>query len=179
MCLYDFCVKTAEGGEKALGDYRGRVALIVNTATGCVFTPQYRALQALYEACRDRGLEILDFPCDQFAGQAPGSDREIHEYCAARFGITFPQFARIDVRGENAHPLYVWLSENTRFGGFSGVMAPVMRAAARAMDRNYKRNSAVKWNFTKFLIGRGGEILARFEPTVEMKTVAAQVEAAL
>ena len=179
MNVYDFTVKTMDGGGKALSDYRGRLLLIVNTATGCGFTPQYRELQELYDAHKADGLEILDFPCNQFAGQAPGTDEEIHTFCTGRFGITFPQFAKIDVRGDNADPLFAWLSENTRFEGFGGVKGIVMNAAARAMDRDYKNNGAVKWNFTKFLVGRDGEILARFEPTVDMKKVMERVEAEL
>lgn len=179
MNVYDFTVGTMDGAELSLADYRGKVLLIVNTATGCGFTPQYKELQELYDAHRADGLEILDFPCNQFADQAPGTDEEIHTFCTGRFGITFPQFSKLDVRGENADPLFRWLSENTRFEGFTGAMGIAMNAVAKKMDKDYKNNGDIKWNFTKFLIGRDGEILARFEPTVKMQKVVEQVEAAL
>ena len=180
MDLYDFTVKTREGADKSLADYRGQVVLVVNTATGCGFTPQYADLQALYEAHHKDGLEILDFPCNQFGGQAPGSDEEIHSFCTGRYGITFPQFAKVEVNGENAAPLYQWLTASCTFEGFGkGPMALVMNGVLRKIDRDYKNNAAVKWNFTKFLLGRDGQLLARFEPTESMKSVAEKVEAAL
>ena len=179
MNAYDFTVRAMDGGEVPLRSYAGRVLLIVNTATGCGFATQYVPLQALYDECRGAGFEILDFPCNQFAGQAPGTDAQIRAWRTDQFGATFPQFSRIDVRGENAAPLYRWLEANTSFAGFRGVKRPVMNAAARMIDKNYKKNSAVKWNFTKFLIGRSGEILARFEPTDDMREVAAAVRRAL
>ena len=180
MGIYDFKVKAQDGSEISLSDYKGKVLLIVNTATGCGFTPQYDALQDLYDVCHDQGLEILDFPCNQFGEQAPGNDEEIHSFCTGRFGITFPQFSKIDVLGENAIPLYKWLSENSKFEGFGmSPMALAMNGIAKKMDKDFKKNGNVKWNFTKFLISRDGQILARFEPTVAMKTVAEKVKAAL
>ena len=177
MGVYDFKVKTQDGGEVSLADYRGKVLLIVNTATGCGFTPQYSELQDLYELHQKDGLEILDFPCNQFAGQAPGSDGEIHDFCTGRYGITFPQFSKIDVLGPSADPLFRYLSENTAFGGFgSGPMTLILKGVVKKMDRDYKNNGNVKWNFTTFLIGRDGEIAARFEPTAAMKDVKAKVE---
>ena len=122
MNIYDFSVKTRTGEDVSLTDYKGKVLLIVNTATGCGFTPQYDELQDLYEEFKDQGFEILDFPCNQFANQAPGDDEEIHSFCTGRFGITFPQFAKIDVNGENAIPLYKWLTENTTFKGFGNCL---------------------------------------------------------
>ena len=180
MGIYDFKVKAQDGSEISLSDYKGKVLLIVNTATGCGFTPQYDELQDLYDACQSKGLEILDFPCNQFGEQAPGNDEEIHSFCTGRFGITFPQFSKIDVLGENAIPLYKWLSENSKFEGFGmSPMALAMNSIAKKMDKDFKKNGNVKWNFTKFLISWDGEILARFEPTVAMKTVAEKVKAAL
>ena len=177
MNVYDFTVKTRDGEEVSLADYKGKVLLIVNTATGCGFTPQYDELQDLYDECHDKGLEILDFPCNQFANQAPGSDEEIHSFCTGRFGIKFPQFAKVDVLGENAIPLYKWLSESTKFEGFGkSPMALMMNGVAKKMDKDFKNNGNIKWNFTKFLIGRDGEIISRFEPTVNMKTVMAKVK---
>ena len=177
MNVYDFCVKAQDGSEVSLADYRGKVLLVVNTATGCGFTPQYSELQDLYEECADKGLEILDFPCNQFADQAPGTDEEIHTFCTGRFGITFPQFSKIEVLGENADPLFKWLSANTKFEGFGkSPMALVMNGVAKKMDKDYKNNGNVKWNFTKFLIDRNGDIAARFEPTADMKKVAEKVK---
>ena len=179
MNVYDFTVKAQNGADVALADFRGKVLLIVNTATGCGFTPQYKDLQALYDEYHDQGLEILDFPCNQFGNQAPGTDEEIHTFCTGRFGITFPQYAKIDVRGETADPLFKYLSENTAFEGFSGAAAIAMNAVAKKMDKDFKKNGSVKWNFTKFLIGRDGTILGRFEPTEKMDKVKEKVAAAL
>ena len=142
MSVYDFNVKTMQGDEKSLADYKGKVLLIVNTATKCGFTPQYTGLQELYEKYAAKGLEILDFPCNQFANQAPGSDDEIHEFCTGRFGITFPQFDKIDVNGKEQAPLYSWLKSQK--GGLLG--------------------GDIKWNFTKFLVDRDGNVVARFAP---------------
>ena len=178
--IYDFTLKTGLGEDYDLAQNKGKVMLIVNTATGCGFTPQYEELQELYDACHDQGLEILDFPCNQFGEQAPGDDEEIHSFCTGRFGITFPQFSKIDVLGENAIPLYKWLSANSKFEGFGmSPMGLAMNGIAKKMDKDFKKNGNVKWNFTKFLISRDGEILARFEPTAPMKAVMEKVEAVL
>lgn len=179
MNVYDFTVKAQDGSEVALEAYRGKVLLVVNTATGCGFTPQYDELQDLYEAFKDRGLEILDFPCNQFGGQAPGDDEEIHSFCTGRYGITFPQFSKVDVNGDNAIPLFKWLTENTKFEGFgASPMGVMLSGVVKKTDKDYKKNGNVKWNFTKFLIGRDGEIVARFEPT-EMKKLKAKIEECL
>ena len=176
MGIYDFSIKKMDGTEVPLSDYKGKVLLIVNTATGCGFTPQYKELQEIYDADHDKGLEILDFPCNQFGNQAPGDNEEIHTFCTGRFGITFPQYGKIDVNGENAIPLYRWLTENTKFEGFNGPMALVMNGVAKKMDKDFKNNGNIKWNFTKFLINREGEIVARFEPTASMESVREAVE---
>lgn len=180
MNVYDFTVETRKGEQVALSEFRGKVLLIVNTATGCGFTPQYKELQALYEANAEKGLEILDFPCNQFGNQAPGDNEEIHTFCTGRFGITFPQYGKVDVNGENAIPLYQWLTQNTTFEGFGhGPQALLMNGVAKKMDKDFKNNGNIKWNFTKFLISRQGEILSRFEPTAPMEDVKTAVEAAL
>ena len=180
MGIYDFKVKAQDGSEVALSDYKDKVLLIVNTATGCGFTPQYDELQDLYELHQKDGLEILDFPCNQFADQAPGSDKEIHSFCTGRYGITFPQFSKIDVLGENADPLFKYLSENTKFEGFGkSPMTLILSGVVKKMDKDYKNNRKIKWNFTKFLIDRNGEIKARFEPTASLKDVQAKVEEVL
>ena len=179
MNIYDFTVKTRKGEDVALSDFRGKVLLVVNTATGCGFTPQYKELQEIYDADHDKGLEILDFPCNQFGNQAPGDNEEIHTFCTGRFGITFPQYAKIDVNGENAIPLYQWLTSSTKFDGFNGPMGLMLSGVVKKMDKDYKNNGNIKWNFTKFLIDREGNIVARFEPTMSMDKVRAAVEAAL
>ena len=140
MTIYDFTMKDAQGEDISLADYKGKVLLVVNTATGCGFTPQYEGLQDLYEKYHDRGLEILDFPCNQFGGQAPGTEEEIVDFCQSRYGVTFRQFAKIEVNGENEHPLYTYLK--SRKGGLLG--------------------SKIKWNFTKFLVDREGNVVDRF-----------------
>ena len=118
MNIYDFKAKAQDGSEVSLSDYKGKVLLVVNTATGCGFTPQYDELQDLYDEFKDKGLEILDFPCNQFGSQAPGDDEEIHSFCTGRYGITFPQFSKVDVNGENALPLYAYLKSQKGFEGF-------------------------------------------------------------
>ncbi|MBQ8505852.1 MAG: glutathione peroxidase [Clostridia bacterium] len=181
MSIYDFTVKAQDGSEVKLSDYKGKVLLIVNTATGCGFTPQYSELQEIYDACKDKGLEILDFPCNQFGEQAPGSDEEIHSFCTGRYGISFPQLSKIDVNGENAIPLFKYLTENTKFEGFDKLhpIGMLLSQVVKKADPDYKKTNSIKWNFTKFLIGRDGQILGRFEPTASMKKVKAAVEAAL
>ena len=176
MNVYDFTVKTRKGEEVPLSNYKGQFLLNVNTATGCGFTPQYKELQAIYDAHKADGLEILDFPCNQFADQAPGTDEEIHTFCTGRFGITFPQFAKIDVNGENAIPLYQWLTSNTTFDGFSGPAGLMLSGVVKKMDKDYKQNGNIKWNFTKFLIDREGNIVERIEPTTSMEKVKEKVE---
>ena len=166
MNVYDFTVKDRKGNDVALSNYQGKVLLVVNTATSCGFTPQYKELQAIYEEFKDQGLEILDFPCNQFGEQAKGTDEEIHTFCTGRFGITFPQFAKVDVNGENAIPLFKWLTESTKFDGFGkSPMSLILSGVVKKKDKDYKNNGNVKWNFTKFLIDRNGEIVGRFEPT--------------
>ncbi len=178
--VYDFTVKDRKGNDVCLGDYRGKVLLIVNTATGCGFTPHYEPLEAMYRDLRDRGFEILDFPSNQFAGQAPGSDDEIHEFCTLKFGTEFPQFAKIDVNGENADPLFVYLASEKPFLGFGkGVKNAVLNKFAAMNNKKFGDMTYIGWNFTKFLIDREGKVIARFEPTVDMNTVKAAVAAAL
>ena len=177
--IYDFDVKTQGGTEVSLSDYKGKELLIVNTATGCGFTPQYDELQDIYDAYQEKGLEILDFPCNQFGEQAPGSDEEIHSFCTGRYGITFPQFSKVDVNGENASPLFKWLTENTTFRGFGkSPMGLMLSGVVKKADKDYKNNGNIKWNFTKFLIDRNGNIVSRFEPT-DMKNLKEKIEECL
>jgi glutathione peroxidase len=179
MNLYDFTVKAADGTDVPLGDYKGDVVLVVNTATECGFTPQYEDLQKMYDELHDKGLEILDFPCNQFGNQAPGTEDEIHAFCTGRFGVTFPQFAKIEVNGPGAAPLYQWLTSETTFQGFEGPMKLVLAPIVKRADPDYKNNGNIKWNFTKFLFDRDGNLVARFEPTAPMERVKEAVEAQL
>lgn len=177
MNIYDFTVKDQQGNEVSLEQYKGKVLLVVNTATECGFTPHYQDLQEIYAAHQKDGLEILDFPCNQFGAQAPGTNDEIHTFCTGRFGVTFPQFDKVDVNGENAIPLYRYLTDNTKFSGFDkNPMGIFMSGLLKKQDKDYASNSSIKWNFTKFLLNRDGEIVARFEPTTDMKKVKKAIE---
>ena len=167
MSIYDYKITKRDGSEVSMSDFSGKVLLIVNTATGCGFTPQYKGLEELYQKYHDKGLEILDFPCDQFGHQAPGEDEEIHEFCTAKYHTTFDQFKKIEVNGENATELYKYLKSQKGFAGLSGVKDAIMKTVVSAIDRNYKNNPEIKWNFTKFLVDRSGNVVERFESTVE------------
>ena len=178
--VYDFKVRDRAGNEVSLEEYRGKVLLIVNTATGCGFTPHYTPLEEMYAQLRDKDFEILDFPCNQFADQAPGSDDEIHEFCTLKFGTEFPQFAKIDVNGENADPLFAYLAGEKPFQGFGkGLKNAALNKFAAANNKKFGDRTYIGWNFTKFLIDREGSVIARFEPTVDMAEVRKAVEAAL
>ena len=178
--VYDFEVKDRFGNAVSLADYKGKVLLIVNTATGCGFTPHYDPLEAMYKEFKDQGFEILDFPCNQFADQAPGSDDEIHEFCTLKFGTEFPQFAKIDVNGEIADPLIAYLGTEKPFNGFGkGLKNAALNKFAAANNKKYGDKTYIGWNFTKFLIDREGNVIARFEPTVKMNEVAKCVEGLL
>jgi glutathione peroxidase len=157
MPIYDFKARLGTGEEKALADYRGKALLVVNVASKCGFTPQYAGLQELYKRFAPRGFEILAFPCDQFGHQEPGSDVEIAAFCDRSFGVTFPIFAKIEVNGRNAHPLYGWLKSQK--GGLLG--------------------DSIKWNFTKFLVDRAGEVRERYAPTTKPAALVRDVEALL
>lgn len=180
MSVYDFTVKDRSGNDVSLKDYEGKVLLIVNTATGCGFTPHYEPLEAMYKEMKDQGLEILDFPCNQFADQAPGTDDEIHEFCTLKYGTDFPQFKKIDVNGENADPLFAYLASEKPFVGFGkGLKNKALEKFADANNKKYGDKTYVGWNFTKFLVDRQGNVIERFEPTVDMDDVKKQVAAAL
>ena len=176
--VYDFKVKDDVGQEVSRAAYKGQVLLIVNTATRCGFTPQYKELEALYEKYHSEGLEILDFPCNQFGQQAPGTIQEIHEYCIANFDIQFPQFDKIDVNGANAHPLYTYLKAQKGFGGFdvNDQRGKMMDGMLRKQDADYDKKPDIKWNFTKFLVSRDGRVLKRYEPTDKMEDIEADIQ---
>ena len=179
--VYDFKVKDEAGNNVALSQYKGKVLLIVNTATRCGFTPQYSELQTLYANYAKDGLEILDFPCNQFGAQAPGTIQEIHQFCTATFDIQFPQFNKIEVNGPNEHPLYTWLKSQQGFGGFdlSDNTGKRLDEMFRKRDADYDKNADIKWNFTKFLISSDGKVLKRYEPTDKMSTIEADLKAEL
>ena len=178
--VYDFSLKDKSGKEVSLSQYKGKVLLIVNTATGCGFTPQYEDLEAMYHSLKDKGLEILDVPCNQFGHQAPGTDAEIKEFCTLKFGADFPQFKKSDVNGANELPLYTWLkSQKPCEGVYEAKLAAVMEKLYNEANPEPRKKDDIQWNFTKFLISRDGDVIARFEPTVDMKEVEKQVEAAL
>ena len=171
--IYDITVKDDLGKDVSLADYKGKVLLIVNTATRCGFTPQYDELEALYEKYHADGFEILDFPCNQFGEQAPGTIKEIHQFCTANFNIKFPQFDKIDVNGANESPLFTYLKAKKGFGGFdlNDQRGKFMDEMLRKQDADYDKKSDIKWNFTKFLVSRDGRVVKRYEPTDKMSDV--------
>ena len=177
MGLYDLSVTAASGEEISMKDYEGKVVLIVNTATGCGFTPHYKDIEAMYEKFHDKGFEVIDVPCNQFAGQTPGTDDEIHEFCQLKYNTQFPQMKKSDVNGDTAIQLFKYLKEQKTFEGFGkGPAALAMNAMLKKIDKDYKNNSEIKWNFTKFGVDRKGKVVARFEPTAKMDEVAKFVE---
>ena len=179
--IYQFEVLDVQGNTVSLGDYAGDVLLVVNTATQCGFTPQYTELEALYSRFNASGFEVLDFPCNQFGAQAPGTNEEIHAFCTGNYDITFPQMAKVDVNGDSASALFTWLKSQAPFQGFDttdprGTMLDKM---FRAQDPAYDQNDDIKWNFSKFLVDRKGSVVARFEPTEPMQKVSDAIEALL
>ena len=179
--LYDFNVKDDAGSDVPLSNYKGKVLLIVNTATRCGFTPQYNELETLYEKYAEAGLEILDFPCNQFGAQAPGSIQEIHQFCTANYNIRFPQFDKIEVNGDGEHPLYTWLKSQKGFGGFdlNDQRGKFMDDMLRKRDADFDKKADIKWNFTKFLVSRDGQVLKRYEPTDKISDIEAAIQAEL
>jgi glutathione peroxidase len=174
MKVHDFRVKTADGGTQNLADYAGQMLLIVNVASKCGLTPQYEGLEALYRDSKDRGLQVLGFPCNQFGGQEPGSDAEIQEFCTANYAVTFPVFGKIDVNGTDADPLYAYLRAEApgNFGPDGGFLYEHVRSTrpeAIGTDE-------IKWNFTKFLIDRDGTVIRRYEPTVTPEEIRADLD---
>ena len=175
--LYSFEVMAQDGKLVKLDKFRGEVVLVVNTASRCGFTPQYAELEALYKKYHDKGFEILDMPCNQFGGQSPESDAETTQFCQLNYGTEFPQMKKCEVNGANELPLYTWLKSQQGFKGFDEghPLSKILDTKLREADASYDKKSDIKWNFTKFLINRQGEVVARFEPTADM----AKVEAAI
>lgn len=178
--IYGFTAKDANGQTVTMDQYKGQVLLIVNTATECGFTPQYTELEALYEKYKDKGFVVLDFPCNQFGGQAPGTIAEIQEFCT-QYNVQFPQFDKIEVNGPNALPLYQYLKKKQKFRGFDKGhrLSPLLDNMLSRQYPGYEKTPDIKWNFTKFLVDRNGKVIARFEPTADMGKVEAAIEKAL
>lgn len=176
--IYDFTVKTNKGADQSLAEHKGKVILVVNTATKCGFTPQYEDLDSLYDEFSGRGFTILDFPCNQFGGQAPESDEEIEQFCTLRFNTKFPRFKKIDVNGENEIPLYTWLKSQKGFAGFdkNHKLTAILEDMFSKADPDYAQKPDIKWNFTKFLIDSEGNVVKRFEPTATKEVIAPEVE---
>lgn len=163
--IYDLKVKTRDGKDISLNEFKGKVLVIVNTATGCGFTPQYEGLENLYKKYHDKGLEILDFPCNQFGNQAPGTDDEIHEFCALKYNTSFDQFMKIEVNGENESPLYTFLKKAISDDTIEGLKNKMAMKAVEKISTTYKNKNDIKWNFTKFLVDKEGNVVGRFSPT--------------
>ena len=176
--VYDFSVKDRKGKYVSLKEYANEVLLIVNTATKCGFTPQYEELEKLYEKYHSQGFEILDFPCNQFGQQAPGTDESIHNFCKLTYGTEFPRFKKLKVIGDDADPLYKFLQQQKGFAGWdeSHPLTPVLEKMLSEADPDYKQKPDIKWNFTKFLINKKGMVVARFEPTESIENIAKQIE---
>ena len=176
MSIYDYKLIAGDGSEVSMEQYRGKVLLIVNTATGCGFTPHYKPIEEMYEAFHDKGFEVIDVPCNQFAQQTPGTDEEIHEFCTLKYNTRFPQMKKSNVNGPDALPLFTYLKEQKGFEGFGhGPMALAMSAMLKKIDKDYKNNPDIKWNFTKFVVDREGNVVERIEPTASMDKVRERV----
>ena len=165
MKIYDYFITDRNGNKKDLKDYEGKVLIIVNTATGCGFTPQYEGLEKLYKEYHDKGLEILDFPCNQFGNQAPGSDDEIHQFCQFKYNTSFDQFSKIDVNGDNESSLYTCIKNEVKEDIIEGMKNKLAMKAIDKISTTCKKDGDIKWNFTKFLVDREGNIVARYSPT--------------
>ncbi len=172
MTIYDYSIPKSDGTELSLMDLKGKVILIVNTATGCGFTPQYEDLEKLYEKYHGKGLEIIDIPCNQFGHQTPGTDEEVHQFCQLHYNTKFDQMKKSDVNGENELPIYTYLKLQKGFNGFGEHKLSLLLADMLSKtDPDWDKKSDIKWNFTKFLISKTGDVIDRFEPTTDIKEI--------
>ena len=176
MGIYDYKVKTRNGSDVSLSDFKDKVLIIVNTATGCGFTPQYEGLEKLYKKYHDKGLEVLDFPCNQFGNQAPGTDDEIHEFCALKYNTSFDQFAKVDVNCENELPLYTFLKNAIGEDTISGVKNKLAMKAVEKISKTAKDKKDIKWNFTKFLVDKKGCVVGRYSPTYKPENMEEKIK---
>ena len=165
MSIYDYFIKDRSGKEISLNEYKGKVLIIVNTATGCGFTPQYEGLENLYKKYHEKGLEIIDIPCNQFGNQAPGTDDEIHEFCTLKYNTSFDQFTKADVNGEDELPLYTYLKEQIKEDKNEGIKNKMAMKAVEKISKTAKKDEDIKWNFTKFLVDKEGKVIERYSPT--------------
>ena len=165
MSIYDYTVKNRKGEDIYISNYKGKVLIIVNTATGCGFTPQYEGLENLYKKYYNEGLEILDFPCNQFGSQAPGTDDEIHQFCQFKYNTSFDQFLKIDVNGENESPLFTYIKSQKTEDVIDGMKNKIAMKAIDKISTTCKKEGDIKWNFTKFLVDRDGNVVERYSPT--------------
>ena len=179
MSIYDFEVLDGDGNVQFLSQYKDKVLLIVNSATECGFTPQYTQLNEIYVEFNDEGFEILDFPCNQFGGQAPGTTQEITEVCRSKWLVPYTIFDKIEVNGENAHPLYEYLKSEQPFRDITGEGADEFKKILKSIDENFMDSDDIKWNFTKFLVDRNGNVVQRFEPTEDLNDVKEAIRALL
>ena len=177
--IYDFKVLNNKGLEFDFAQFEGKVLMVVNTASKCGFTPQYDGLEALYQAYKEKGLAIVGFPCDQFAGQEPGSNEEIAEFCRLNHGVTFPLMAKTDVNGENAEPIFEYLKEQAPAEEYSGLKAKATAKMLKALSKSMKKDSDIRWNFTKFLINRDGTVIKRYAPTTKPEAIEKDIKAML
>ena len=179
MNIFDLTVLDTKKNPVKLDQYKGQVILVVNTATGCGFTPQYEALENLYKKYQEKGLVILDFPCNQFGEQAPGTEEEIVSFCQLKYKVSFPQFAKIEVNGENESPVFTYLKEQAPTEEYHGLKGKAAAAMLKKISKTYKKENDILWNFTKFLVSKDGQTIQRFAPTAEPKDFEANIVAEL
>ena len=176
MSIYDYKINDRNNKEVSMNNYKEKVLIIVNTATGCGFTPQYAGLEKLYKEYHDKGLEILDFPCNQFGNQAPGTEDEIHEFCALKYNTSFDQMKKIEVNGDNEDKLYTYLKEQIKEDTIQGTKNKLAMKAIEKISKTYKNNEDIKWNFTKFLVDRNGNVVGRYSPTYKPEDMEAKIK---
>jgi len=179
MSIYDYKILDRNEKEISLKDYKGKVLIIVNTATVCGFTPQYEGLEKLYKEYHDKGLEIIDIPCNQFGNQAPGTDDEIHEFCALKYNTSFDQYTKADVNGENELPLYTYLKEQIKEDKISGIKNKMAMKAVEKISKTTKKDGDIKWNFTKFLVDKDGKVVGRYSPTYKPEDMEEDIKSVL